>query len=212
MITALLIMHFFGGGNVEIFSRSDFRTVERTIEEPARAEAATQAMERINERMVSVSPNREDLFAQLVRIDNKVESPEDAYDKVFERFPNLRVASIENGSAFLGDLFVKLEHSKKRMPNYYKEDPAELFREHVWINPFWEDKISDVVGHMGANQVIFGSDWPHMEGMQHPRDVFQIHEPVSRVVIDGKCDFAVTRHLRGHVMQDGRIEQMIRHQ
>jgi predicted TIM-barrel fold metal-dependent hydrolase len=102
-----------------------------------------------------------------------------AYDRMFERFPNLRVASIENGSAFLGDLFVKLEHSKLRMPNYYKEDPAELFRKHVWINPFWEDKISDVVGHMGAEQVIFGSDWPHMEGMEHPRDIFNEIDGIS---------------------------------
>ena len=82
------------------------------------------------------------------------------------------MASIENGSGFLGDLFVKIEQSKKRMPNYYKEDPAALFREHVWINPFWEDKILDVVGHMGADRVIYGSDWPHMEGMEDPRDIF----------------------------------------
>ena len=51
-----------------------------------------------------------------------------AYDKMFERFPNLRLASVENGSGFLRDLFVKLEQSKKRMPRYYGEDPAELFR------------------------------------------------------------------------------------
>ena len=68
--------------------------------------------------------------------------------------------------------FVKLEQSRRRMPRYYKEDPAELFREHVWINPFWEDKIPDVIEHMGADRVIYGSDWPHMEGMQHPRDIF----------------------------------------
>jgi len=90
MITALLILHFFGGGNVEIFSRSDFRTVERSIEEPARAEAATQAMERINERMVSVSQNREDLFVQLVGIDTNVDSPEDAYNKVFDELWKFR--------------------------------------------------------------------------------------------------------------------------
>jgi predicted TIM-barrel fold metal-dependent hydrolase len=102
-----------------------------------------------------------------------------AYDKVFERFPNLRVASIENGSGFLGDLFIKIEQSKARMPHYYKEDPAELFREHVWINPFWEDKIEDVVGHMGANRVIFGSDWPHMEGMEHPRNIFEELDGIS---------------------------------
>ncbi|MBW2446130.1 MAG: amidohydrolase family protein [Deltaproteobacteria bacterium] len=101
------------------------------------------------------------------------------YEKLFERFPNLRVASIENGSGFLGDLFVKIDQSKHRMPNYYKEDPAELFREHVWINPFWEDKISDVVSHMGADRVIFGSDWPHMEGMEQPRDIFEELDGIS---------------------------------
>ena len=35
---------------------------------------------------------------------------------------------MENGSGFLGALFVKLDQSKRRMPWYYKEDPAELFR------------------------------------------------------------------------------------
>jgi hypothetical protein len=102
-----------------------------------------------------------------------------AYDKMFERFPNLRIASVENGAGFLGDLFVKLEQSKKRMPRYYKEDPAELFRRNVWINPFWEDSIPEVIEHMGASQIIYGSDWPHMEGMEHPRDIFEELDGVS---------------------------------
>ncbi len=96
-----------------------------------------------------------------------------AFDKMFERFPNLRICSVESGSGFLGDLFVKLEHSKQRMPWYYKEDPAELFRRNVWINPFWEDKMTDVVAHMGVDRVIYGSDWPHMEGMEQPRDILE---------------------------------------
>ena len=99
-----------------------------------------------------------------------------AFDRMFERFPNLRICSVENGSGFLRDLFVKLEHSKQRMPWYYNEDPAELFRRNVWINPFWEDKIGDVVEHMGADRVIYGSDWPHMEGMEAPRDILEESE------------------------------------
>lgn len=62
------------------------------------------------------------------------------------------------------------------MPWYYKGDPAELFRRNVWINPFWEDKIPEVVEHMGADQVIYGSDWPHMEGMEHPRAILEEDE------------------------------------
>jgi predicted TIM-barrel fold metal-dependent hydrolase len=32
---------------------------------------------------------------------------------------------------------------------------------------------------MGADQVIYGSDWPHMEGMEHPRDILEELEGIS---------------------------------
>ena len=95
-----------------------------------------------------------------------------AFEKLFERHPGVRIASIENGAEFLPDLFRKLGQSANRLAvaNYYKEHPADLFREHVWINPFWEDDVYEVAEHMGTNRVIFGSDWPHIEGMPSPLD------------------------------------------
>ncbi len=94
------------------------------------------------------------------------------YEKLFERFPNLRIASIENGAEFLPDLVRKLKQSRDRMATmgYYKEDPVELFKRHVWINPFWEDDVYEVEEIMGADRVIFGSEWPHIEGMPTPLD------------------------------------------
>jgi predicted TIM-barrel fold metal-dependent hydrolase len=92
------------------------------------------------------------------------------FDKLFIRFPNLRVASIENGSEFLGDLFHKLESSARKMPGYFTEPPVETFKRHVWMNPFWEDDVNETVAQMGADRVIFGSDWPHIEGMPAPLD------------------------------------------
>ncbi len=94
-----------------------------------------------------------------------------AYENLFERFPNLRIASVENGSGFLRALFQQLDNAKNRNPWHFGEDPGELFREHVWINPFWEDDIAEVVELMGARHVIFGSDWPHMEGLPEPRGI-----------------------------------------
>jgi predicted TIM-barrel fold metal-dependent hydrolase len=93
-----------------------------------------------------------------------------SYEKLYERFPGLRIASVENGSEFLPDLFRKLGQSHARTPGYYREDPSESFRRHVWINPFWEDDVHEVVGMMGDSRVIFGSDWPHIEGMPQPLD------------------------------------------
>jgi predicted TIM-barrel fold metal-dependent hydrolase len=94
-----------------------------------------------------------------------------AYKKVFERFSNLRIASIENGSGFLPNLLRQLEHARERNPWHFAEDPVALFRKHVWISPFWEDDIQEVIGLMGAEQVLFGSDWPHMEGLPEPRGI-----------------------------------------
>ncbi len=95
-----------------------------------------------------------------------------SYERLFERFPNLRIASIENGAEFLPDLFRKLRQSRDQLSvmNYYKEDPGLLFKEHVWINPFWEDDVYEVEACMGPDRVIFGSDWPHIEGMPQPLD------------------------------------------
>jgi predicted TIM-barrel fold metal-dependent hydrolase len=92
------------------------------------------------------------------------------FDELFVRFPNVRIASVENGSEFLPDLFRKLASASRKLPGFFADDPAELFRRHVWINPFWEDDVGEVVDLMGPDRVIFGSDWPHIEGMPNPLD------------------------------------------
>ena len=92
------------------------------------------------------------------------------FEKLFERFPNLRVASVENGSEFLPDLFRKLGGVARKYAGWFQDDPVETFRRHVWVNPFWEDDVREVVQLMGADRVIFGSDWPHIEGMPLPLD------------------------------------------
>ena len=92
------------------------------------------------------------------------------FANLFGRFPNLRVASVENGAEFLPDLFRKLRSQDKKLSGYFGEDPVAIFRRHVWINPFWEDDLETVVSLTGPDRVIFGSDWPHIEGLSHPMD------------------------------------------
>ena len=97
----------------------------------------------------------------------------------FAKFPNLRIASVENGAEFLPDLFRKLRSQAKKMPGYFAEDPVDIFRRHVWVNPFWEDDLETVVEQMGADRVIFGSDWPHIEALPHPLDYVPETKPLS---------------------------------
>jgi predicted TIM-barrel fold metal-dependent hydrolase len=89
------------------------------------------------------------------------------------RFPNLRVVSVENGAEFLPDLFRKLRSTERKMRGWFADDPVDIFRRHVWINPFWEDDLATVVELVGADRVVFGSDWPHIEALPEPLDYLQ---------------------------------------
>ena len=92
------------------------------------------------------------------------------FENHLAKYPNLRIALVENGAMFLGDFFGKLRSMNRKVVGYFPDDPVEMFRRQVWVNPFWEDDVSKIVGHMGADRVIFGSDWPHIEGMPLPLD------------------------------------------
>jgi predicted TIM-barrel fold metal-dependent hydrolase len=120
------------------------------------------------------------------------------FDNLFARFPNLRIASVENGAEFLPDLFAKMRSMARKVPGWFPEDPVELFRRHVWINPFWEDDVNRIVEWMGDDRVIFGSDWPHIEGMPSPLDyVVELKElPAEarrRILFDNVSELNVLR-------------------
>ena len=39
------------------------------------------------------------------------------------------------------------------------------------MSPFWEDDFLEVLSLMGPDRVLYGSDWPHIEGLPQPGDV-----------------------------------------
>ena len=89
---------------------------------------------------------------------------------VFARFPGLKVASIENGSFWVPWLFKNFAKSYGQMPGEFSEDPRETFRRHVWVAPFFEDDARELADLIGVEHVIFGSDFPHAEGLSTPLD------------------------------------------
>jgi predicted TIM-barrel fold metal-dependent hydrolase len=88
--------------------------------------------------------------------------------RLFHRFPNLRVASIEVGSAWAFHLAEKLAKSYGQVPQMYPEDPRQTFRRHVWVSPFYEDDLAALLDLIGADHIVMGSDYPHVEGLAEP--------------------------------------------
>ncbi len=90
--------------------------------------------------------------------------------KIFERFPGLRFASVENGASWIPDLLHRVDDAANRNPGYFAEHPRDVFGEHVWVTPFWEDHVRELLADVRVDRLLLGSDWPHAEGTRQPAD------------------------------------------
>jgi predicted TIM-barrel fold metal-dependent hydrolase len=91
---------------------------------------------------------------------------------LFERFPRLRVAFIENGGTWVGPLLHSLALLAAQNPGTFNTSPVDQFVEHCWVAPFVEDSVEELAQHLPVERILFGSDWPHAEGLGQPRDFF----------------------------------------
>ena len=91
-------------------------------------------------------------------------------DGVFRRHPALRVASIENGSDWLHLLVKRLRKQANQTPWVFHENPLETVRRHLWVTPYLEEDLRALANLIGVERILFGSDWPHGEGVAQPLD------------------------------------------
>ena len=89
---------------------------------------------------------------------------------LFDRHPRLRVASIECGSTWAESLVRKLKKAYGQLPSAFQRDPLDALREHCWVAPYYEDDIDLLRDLIGAERILFGSDYPHAEGLAVPNE------------------------------------------
>jgi predicted TIM-barrel fold metal-dependent hydrolase len=102
---------------------------------------------------------------------------------LFGRFPGLRILSIELGAPWVSYVMHMLDHAVGLTERHIEafgetrpERPSEVFKRHFWISPFPEEDVVGLAKVIGADRVLFGSDWPHAEGTEQPRDYEQYLE------------------------------------
>ena len=84
------------------------------------------------------------------------------------RFPQLKVAVIENGASWVAPLLKTLKDLYKKMPQEFAENPVDVVRRNIYISPFWEEDYAELAELLGEDHVLFGSDYPHPEGLAEP--------------------------------------------
>jgi predicted TIM-barrel fold metal-dependent hydrolase len=84
------------------------------------------------------------------------------------RFPTLKIAPVENGSHWVRPLLTDMAEVYEKSPHMFDEDPVAVFKRNIFVHPFHEEDPRGLVALLGAEKVLFGSDYPHPEGLADP--------------------------------------------
>lgn len=102
------------------------------------------------------------------------------YHNFFERFPNIKMVSAENGANWLPGFLEKMDKMRGMAKNGYwpcgqlKERPSKIFKRHCYVVAYPEDDIKGIAEKLGtADCLVMGSDFPHAEGVPEPRDFYK---------------------------------------
>jgi predicted TIM-barrel fold metal-dependent hydrolase len=85
------------------------------------------------------------------------------------RFPTLRFMPVEFPSGWIRPFYAKLERASEKAAVLFDEPPVEVFNRNVWVHAFHEPDPQGLIDlGIAADHVMFGSDFPHPEGMADP--------------------------------------------
>ena len=85
------------------------------------------------------------------------------------RFPKLKFMPVEFASSWIRPFYAKLQRTYDSAPILFDENPVEVFNRAVWVHAFHEPDPKGLI-ELGipVDHIMFGSDFPHPEGMEDP--------------------------------------------
>jgi hypothetical protein len=93
------------------------------------------------------------------------------------RFPKLRFMPVEFGSGWIRPFYRKLQRVYDDAPVLFDENPVDQFTRSVWVHAFHEADPKGLIDlGIPADHIMFGSDFPHPEGMEDPLAYSQVVE------------------------------------
>jgi predicted TIM-barrel fold metal-dependent hydrolase len=91
----------------------------------------------------------------------------------FARFPKMQLLLSEQGTVWAPYIIRKLDHAfmmgRRATWGKLTMRPSDYFKQHCFVAPFPEENVERVVESIGIEPIVFGSDFPHGEGLPEPQ-------------------------------------------
>jgi hypothetical protein len=84
------------------------------------------------------------------------------------RHPRLKVAIVEFFTDWIRPMVHQFQAAYEAAPVLYDEDPMDVLRRNVFIHIFHDAKPLELVDMLGVENCMWGSDFPHPEGLGDP--------------------------------------------
>jgi predicted TIM-barrel fold metal-dependent hydrolase len=85
------------------------------------------------------------------------------------RFPRLKFMPVEYSSKWIRPFYNKLERIYESSAVLFDESPVEVFKRNVWVHAFHDPDPKGLIDlGIPVDHIMFGSDFPHPEGMADP--------------------------------------------
>jgi predicted TIM-barrel fold metal-dependent hydrolase len=96
------------------------------------------------------------------------------------RYPGLKFMPVEYPSTWIRPFYTKLQHSYEASPVLFDENPVAVFNRNVWVHAFHEADPRGLIDlGIPVDHIMFGSDFPHPEGMADPLAYAEIVETLA---------------------------------
>jgi predicted TIM-barrel fold metal-dependent hydrolase len=65
-------------------------------------------------------------------------------------------------------LLKRLNKQANMTPWVFPSAPIDIFRKSIWVAPYYEEDLRRLADTITVDKILFGSDWPHGEGLADP--------------------------------------------
>ncbi len=96
------------------------------------------------------------------------------------RFPKLKFMPVEYQAEWIRPFITRIQRAYEQSPVLFDEDPFEVFKRNIYVHIFHEPDPKELI-EMGlpADRLMFGSDFPHPEGIADPLAYSDVVEGLS---------------------------------